>query len=211
MPRQDKAELSRLAFKAGTKQALLETLEAPDKALPFHAAAAAKPQPCSRAPTEAAVKGRAPHKWRGGQGQRDRRDFQRFRDWFQRSGSNESQRDLALLSSFEAQQFVMKRSLPAHNKLQQSLQQSPNPAASACVLLRAKSTAGKDILQPWREGLSLSGETFSITRKRPQVAPREVRLDIFSPEGFSGIEQRQCWSLPPQWDLKSAWMWHLRT
>lgn len=60
MPPQDKAELFRLAFMAGTKQARLGALEAPDNTFPFHAAAAAKPQPCSRAPTEAVVKGRAP-------------------------------------------------------------------------------------------------------------------------------------------------------
>lgn len=81
IPPQDKAELFRLAFMAGTKQEQLEALEAPDNAFPFHAAAAAKPQPCSRAPTEAAAKGRAPQKWRGGQGQRGRRDFQRFKDF----------------------------------------------------------------------------------------------------------------------------------
>lgn len=44
MPPQDKAELFRLAFMAGTKQARLGALEAPDNTFPFHAAAAAEPQ-----------------------------------------------------------------------------------------------------------------------------------------------------------------------
>lgn len=49
MPPQDKAELFRLAFMAGTKQAQLEAPEPPDNsAFPFHAAAAATAQPCSR-------------------------------------------------------------------------------------------------------------------------------------------------------------------
>lgn len=60
MPPQDKAELSRPAFMAGTNQ---ERLEAPEDAFPFHAPA--KAQPYSRAPPEAAVKGRAPQKVEG--------------------------------------------------------------------------------------------------------------------------------------------------
>lgn len=126
----------------------------------------AKPSPAPEPPQRQQRKAGHPSKWRGGQGQRDRRDFQSLKGWFQRSGSNENQHDPALLSSFEEQQFVMERSLPAHSKLQQSLQQLPNPVGSFRILLLAKFTTIWDFFQSWKEGLSFLCRNFLQRKER---------------------------------------------